>query len=188
MDPVNQPSPDDDLDAPDVARLKAGDVQALGPIYSRHGAPVRSLLLRTEPRLGPPGAEDLAQEVFLTFMDTLDRYRHEGKLRSWLYGIAVRKARSWRRRRWVRWSLSQQHGEQASGVALLRDRTEDRIAAHRRVEAILASLPAKLREVAVLKFVEEMSAREISQVLDISENAVNIRVHRVRRHLEEETR
>ena len=188
MDEVNQPSNAHEIDdATLVDRLRAGDMQALGPLYARYGGAVRSLLVRTEPALGRSGAEDLGQEVFLTFLDTLERYQHEGRLRSWLYGIAVRKARGWRRRGWVRWALGRQHGEQAAGVSLHRDRTEERIEARRRVDQALASLPTGLREVIVLRRVEGLSARETARVLGISENAVNIRAHRALERLGEKS-
>ncbi len=181
---VKPPAHHEDSDANAVACLVQGDLTALGPLYERYGGDVRSLLLRTEPRLGKEGAEDLCQEVFLTFVDTLGRYRHEDKLRSWLYGIAVRKARSWRRRRWVRVVLGQKHGKAVCGVATATDRTEERIEARRRIEAALQQLPDTQREVVVLRIIEGLSGEETARILGISENAVGTRLHRARKLLE----
>jgi RNA polymerase sigma-70 factor (ECF subfamily) len=175
-------SPDDD--AHYVQRLADGDVDALGPLYERYGGAVRSMLARVEPKLGREGADDLCQEVFLTFVDTVGRYEERGRLRSWLYGIAVRKVQAWRRRGWVRRLLGKQHGSAVSGVALMRDRTEEQIAARQRIDLILKQLPDTQRAVVILRLVEGLSAEETAEVLGISVNAVGTRLHRARRSLE----
>ena len=176
-----------DHDAPLIDRLKSGDLDALGPLYQRYGGAVRSLLVRTEPSLGREGADDLCQEVFLVFIDTLPRYTEQGRLRSWLYGIAVRKARGWRRRTWVRRALGQQHGSAAAGVALQSERTDERLDARKKIDSLLRSLPARQREVVMLRMIEGLSGQETAEVLGISENAVNTRLHRARQALERET-
>jgi RNA polymerase sigma factor (sigma-70 family) len=177
---VKPPNHHDDSDANAIHRLAQGNLDALGPLYERYGGEVRSLLLRTEPSLGRAGADDLCQEVFLTLVDTVNRYEHQGKLKSWLYGIAVRKARAWRRRRWVRVVLGQRHGTAVSGVAIQSDRLEERVSARQRIETALAILPNTQREVIVLRMIEGLSGEETAQVLGISENAVGTRLHRAR--------
>lgn len=181
-----KPSSDhEDRDANDVKLLQSGDLRALAPIYQRHGGEVRRLLLRTSPSLGPEGADDLAQEVFLTFIDTLGRYKHQGKLRSWLYGIAIRKARAVRRGQWLRSALRRQHGLAASGIATAPDRTEQRVEARERIAAILDAMPQTQREVVVLRLIQGLTGEETAKVLGISENAVGTRLHRAREALEE---
>ena len=173
------------LDAPLVERLSRGDFDALGPLYQRYGADVRSVILRVEPQMVREDADDLCQEVFLTFVDTLGRYTEQGQLRSWLFGIAVRKARSWRRRRWGRRLLGLQHGAAAAGVSLHAVRPTEQIDARHRIQNILESLPAAQREVLVLHVIEGLSARETSDVLGISENAVATRLRRARKTMKE---
>ena len=167
-----------------VSRLAGGDLDALGPLYQRYGGDVRSLLCRVEPTMRREDAEDLCQEVFLTFVDTLGRYEERGQMRSWLYGIAVRKGRSWHRRVWVRRILGQRHGPAVAGVALQSPRTEERIAARQRVETLLNTIPHSQREVLVLNIIEGLSARDTAKILGISENAVATRLHRARRTME----
>ena len=179
---MNQPvAPTPPDDALLVAGLRAGDLDALGPLYLRYGGEVRSLLLRIEPTMRPEDADDLCQDVFLTLPDTLSRYTERGRLRSWLFGIAVRKSKAWRRRRWVRVLLGQQHGIDAAGVAQQPDRTEERVDAVRQVDAIMRRLPAAQREVLVLQVVEGLSSQEVADILGISVNAVATRLHRARR-------
>jgi len=168
-------------DASLIDRLVAGDGDALGPLYRKYGADVRGLLLRVEPTMTREDADDLGQEVFLTFLDTVGRYEEQGRLKSWLYGIAVRKARGWRRRTWLRRTLRRAGGAEAAAVSLAEARTEERVAAKRYIEAALSGLPASQREVLVLTAAEGMSAREAAAVLGISENAVATRLFRARK-------
>jgi len=171
-------------DASLIDRLVAGDRDALGPLYRKYGADVRGLLLRVEPTMTREDADDLGQEVFLTFLDTVGRYEERGKLKSWLYGIAVRKARGWRRRTWLRRTLRRSGGAEAAAVSLAEARTEERVAARRRIEATLSGLPASQREVLVLSAIEGLSAREAAAVLGISENAVATRLFRARKAMD----
>jgi len=174
-----------DPDASFVRALRAGDLEALGHLYRRHGGPVRTLLLRVEPMLSPEDAADLTHDTFLTFREGLDRYEHQGRLRSWLYGIAVRKAKATRRRRWWRQKLRFGGGERAAGVSLHREDDEARVDARRRIERLLAELPDAQREVLVLNAIEGLSVQDTAAVLGVSENAVSTRLYRARKQLKE---
>lgn len=46
------------------------------------------------------GAEDLVQDVFTTFLATLDRFEGKSQLRTWLFGILHNKIRERRREAW----------------------------------------------------------------------------------------
>ena len=134
-----------DIDAPLVDQLRLGDGEALGALYQRYGSPVRSFLARVVPALADEDIDDLCQETFMTFADGVQRYQHIGKLRSWLFGIAVRKARSaLRRQRWRR-AVGMQTGAPAAGVALGQPRADDRVDARRRIGRALEDLPAPQR-------------------------------------------
>ena len=54
-----------------------------------------------------------------------------------------------------------------------------------RVRAAIASLPSKYREPVVLRYLQELSTEEISRVLGISKNALQVRLNRARAHLRE---
>ena len=75
-----------------VRAAKAGSDAAFAGLVARHQGAVRSFLRRV---LGPSGAEadDLAQEVFLAAWGSLRSLKDPAGVRSWLCGIAWRKAR-----------------------------------------------------------------------------------------------
>jgi RNA polymerase sigma factor (sigma-70 family) len=166
-----------------MARLAQGDSEPLGALYSRYGSQVSSLLFRLLPASRAHEGEDLCQEVFLTLYDTAKRYREEGKLRSWLFGIAVRKARSHQRKQWWRRRLLGRaredlavHAEAAPPVGV-----ESRVA----IAQALSTLPQRLREVLLLQAVEGLTGEEIARLLGIAPKTVWTRLHRARRALQE---
>ncbi|MEN0067066.1 MAG: RNA polymerase sigma factor [Myxococcota bacterium] len=170
-----------DVDAGLVNRLLLGDQDALGALYLRYGASVRSFLARVVPALSNEDIDDLCQETFMTFADGVQRYQHIGRLRSWLFGIAIRKARAAvRRRRWRR-AVGLRSGPPAAGVALGQPRADDRVDARRRIGQLMADLPDPQREVLVLTAMEGLSVKEAAAVLGIRENAASARLYRARK-------
>lgn len=159
-------------------------MDALGMLYERHGAAVRSVCLRLAPEKGPEFADDTAQAVFLTFLDTLGRYEERGQLRSWLFGIAARHCRSARRRWWNRMRLHRESGAVSAGVAMPGPSAHARLSARQRVVQALQGLPDAQREVLVLHVLEGMAVSEVADALAISENSVSTRLYRARKAME----
>ncbi|TNE91537.1 MAG: RNA polymerase sigma factor [Deltaproteobacteria bacterium] len=166
-------------DAALMARLARGDSSALGPLFMRYGKLAGSLMLRVEPSLSREQADDLVQEVFLTLLDTAPRYRESQRLKAWICGIAVRKARGWRRKHWLRRGLLERFTPERQVEALPSQRAE----ARQSIDHALRALPAGQREVLVLHVVEGLSGQEVAETLGLSENAVWVRLHRARKTL-----
>ena len=71
-----------------VARCRRGDQGAWREVYAAFGGIVMRFLRR---RLGPGHeAADLVQEVFVQFFLSLDGFREEARISTWLYRIAAR--------------------------------------------------------------------------------------------------
>ncbi|MBN1962751.1 MAG: hypothetical protein JW841_17610 [Deltaproteobacteria bacterium] len=96
-----------------MTALAKGDYTSLGRLYRRHKTVVCDLLLRLDPTHSQADAEDLCQEVFLTLYQTAARYSGGDRLRPWLLGITLNKARrfrnKWRLRRWLLWQRYSQN-------------------------------------------------------------------------------
>ncbi|MBS2015932.1 MAG: sigma-70 family RNA polymerase sigma factor [Deltaproteobacteria bacterium] len=124
--------------------------------------------------------DDLTQRVFLTAARKLDQMR-PGAERAYLYAIAAREAsharRTYRRR-----------GEESSDTALadkstggLRpDEQVDRESAKRLIAGVLDGMEEELRMVFVLFEVEEMTAAEIAELLEIPIGTAKSRLRRAR--------
>jgi RNA polymerase sigma-70 factor (ECF subfamily) len=128
--------------------------------------------------------EDLVQEVFLSVLQNLRRFRGESKLSTWLTAIALNKCRSHRRRRLLR---PRSLLRLARNLVAPSDRVQPAEAAesHEELRRAVGRLSPKYREPIVLRYFEEMSVGEIGQVLGIPVNGVEVRLTRARRKLRE---
>lgn len=167
-----------------AARVCAGDNAAFAMIVGRHKVPLHRLVANL---IGDDEeALDVIQETFVAAHGALARYDRARPMRAWLARIALNKARDWRRRRAVRRLISMVMPERA--VELPEDSpAPDVVVGDRaelaRVGAHVARLPARLREVLVLRTVEGLSQAEAADTLGISEKAVETRLYRARRAL-----
>lgn len=161
------------------------DVEAL---FREYGGRIYGLALRCG--LSPRDAEDGVQEVFLKVQRRIGTFRGESALSTWLYQVALNTLRDHRRklgRQTRAANLSQVTGESAD-PAMESDRpgpSEEASQAERRrlVRAALDALPAKFREVLVLRELEGMSYRDIARVLELRQGTVESRIFRARERL-----
>ncbi|HKN64976.1 MAG TPA: sigma-70 family RNA polymerase sigma factor [Gemmatimonadaceae bacterium] len=149
-----------------IARVRAGDSDALGELYARTGGALATLAHRlTGTR---EDAEDVLHDVFLGLPEALQHYNERGQLEAWLRRVTARVAlmriRSARRRREVDVPLNIEAGAP----------NEDSLALERAVN----ELPDALRVVLVLKMIEGYSHAEIAELLEISQRASEQRLYR----------
>jgi RNA polymerase sigma-70 factor, ECF subfamily len=130
-------------------------------------------------------AADVVQEAMLRAFRYFDSYR-EGDAKSWLLRIVRRTCYSWLERNrpadMVPLDVETERDEEAAGPALagsieslLQNRSD-----LRRLDALIAALPPPLREVIVLRELEELGYREIAEVVGVPVGTVMSRLHRAR--------
>lgn len=124
----------------------------------------------------PQDADDAVQEVFLRLFRYREPFAGEEHLRRWLLRVTVNYCRDvlkspWRRRR-VSW-------EELPETPVF-DRPEQ-TALYREVMA----LPEKYRTVLNLFYYEELSVREIGELLGVGDSTVTTRLARARKRLKE---
>jgi RNA polymerase sigma-70 factor (ECF subfamily) len=122
-------------------------------------------------------AKDLLQETYVTALQKLDGYRGEGSLLGWLRTIALRKSLDWRRRVWRQ--LRQLSVLAAEAPAPAANPGEARLElASRAFQTALGKLSAKQRAVLLLRELEDLSFREIAEVVGCSEATTRVHHHR----------
>ena len=155
---------------PDVIdRARNGDRAAFAELYDTHVDSVyRYLLYRVRE---PSDAEDLCSEVFTRAFANIHRYRWQGKsFLAWLYTIARNAVTDRRRRERPTVDL-----DDAFGVAEEGPTAHDRAVRGEQVDALRGAvkhLTSEQQEVLVLRFVENMSSRQVAKVLGKNEGAI----------------
>lgn len=151
---------------PDDENLK--DAAAFGRLYQQQGASIRQflcLVLRDR-----SAADDLTQETFLhLWRRPLAFDPGRGSIRTYLFGIARKKAADW-------WRRNRPHSPEAPGVA--RAETEPVV-----IRQALEELPEDLRTVLWLREVEGYSYDELANILRIPTGTVRSRLHSARQQL-----
>jgi len=173
-----------------LARVAAGEPDAFAGLVAMHQ---ERLLRLCERLLGDvEEARDATQEVFLKAFRKAGDFRPRGQVYTWLYRIAVNHCLNrLRRRRLVRFLRWDDPTEDADAPAFdPPDPAADPAAAleaRRRwgtTRRAIGKLPAGQRAVLVLARFEGLSYRQIAEVLEITEGAVESRLFRAMRRVE----
>lgn len=137
-------------------------------------------------------AEDMVIDTLVGVARDIGRFNpRRSMLAAWVYGIARRRiwAELRRRKRMKSVPASAQVSLEALGeVAEQHDlvtETSARVDAQRRIAEIAKCLSETEMEVLVLSCVDELSAREVGQVVRRSEGAVRVILHRARKKARE---
>lgn len=137
-------------------------------------------------------AEDLAQDVFIEVFRSLEQFREEAKLSTWIYRIAVTKSldhlrRLKRKKRFS--SLKRVIGiddPSAEIAAPCNDNPADALAGNEQaaiLQEALGTLPDSQKTAFLLSKQEGFSNQEIADILKTSVSAVESLVHRAKKNL-----
>ncbi len=121
------------------------------------------------------GAEDVAQEAFLSAARALDRFDSSRPFGPWLHRIVVNRAIDWARARALRREVGA--GETIEDVPA-EERGDPAAPLPEDVLTALASLSPDHRAVIVLRFVLEYTPGEIARILELPRGTVNSRLRR----------
>jgi RNA polymerase sigma-70 factor (ECF subfamily) len=170
-----------------ATRALAGDQSAYGALMARHRDAVYRL---ARGAIGDADeALDITQESFVAAFAALARYDGARPFRVWIARIALNKCRDWARRRTVRRFFAFAKPIDDALAIPTPDATPEEAAHSRRevarINAAIASLPTNLKDVLLLRTIEGMSQADASQVLGITEKAVETRLYRARAKLTE---
>lgn len=146
--------------------------------------------------VGEAEAEDVAQETFVKISRSLDGFRGESQLSTWIYRIATNAALDHHRKPSSRQTaktvdLPDEDDLSSDERALLQDKAPLHDTALIRkdmnecIRGLVNDLPDNYRVVLMLGDLEGFTNAEIADILDLSLDTVKIRMHRARRHLKQ---
>lgn len=162
-----------------VDRARAGETEAFGALVEKYQHRIvnlaRAMVWRRDE------AEDVAQEVFLRAYQGLKGFGGRSTFKTWLYRIATNTARTHLVR--ARARPESPGADQTFEQAVAPDDLERGVVDRDRIDRALAALPVEFREVVVLRDVEGLDYREISEALGVPMGTVESRLFRGRQRL-----
>ncbi|WP_153721151.1 sigma-70 family RNA polymerase sigma factor [Sporosarcina cascadiensis] len=125
-------------------------------------------------------AEDIVQEVFVTYFQKSDQFRNEASLKTYLTKMTANRSkdylRSWKYKKDVVFETIFTSTKGADEIVL----EQERLAS---LEKNLFKLPLNYREPLILFYYDEQSIAEIADYLQLNENTVKTRLRRAKQQM-----
>jgi len=171
----------DESDRELIARWRAGDSRAASSLVSRHADALARFAVSSGER---DEIEELVQDTFVRAFGSLDAFRGESSLRTWLFTIERRlmldRRRSERRQRaMVSIEPSDATTEYDALDGLLAEEAESR------VRKAVTSLSPTQKEVFLLRVEQGLSYKEIAELVETTEGAARVHYHNAMRAVKE---
>ena len=167
-----------------IAACQQGDARAFRRVFEIYRDRVYALCSHMAGNA--QDAEDLTQEVFIQAFKGIGSYRAESGFGTWLYRIASNRCVSEaRKRRPPHRSVDELAEKNTVPLAREPNPEEELVGKElaQRAEAAIAALPESQRLLFVLGTQLGMRYRDIGEIVDISEDAVKVRIHRARKRV-----
>lgn len=184
--------PPEDPDAAMVAAVLGGDPEAYRVLVERYERRIYHVVYGMV--RSPEDAHDLAQDAFIKAFQNLHRFRLESKFYTWLCRIAMNVSidhlRKQKHRRHSEFDDAR-NGSEGAQVVRLHSAKDDPAAnvaksqMYRTIMDAVDTLPDDQKQVLILRELEEMPYKEISEILNIPEGTVMSRLYYARRRLQE---
>jgi RNA polymerase sigma-70 factor (ECF subfamily) len=163
-----------------INRAKKGEAEAFGLLYDQYAAKIyRFILLKTGRKAD---AEDLTSQVFLKAWESIHGFEFQGfPFSSWLYRIAGNSVIDYYRTFHSHQDVEEvaeaiQSSEDYAGDLDLRADTN-------KIRLAIRHLDPDQQNVVVMRFVDELSTKEIAAALSKSEGAIRVIQHRALKNL-----
>lgn len=177
-----------------IKQVLKGDQNAFGDIIEIYKDKVFQICFRM---LGNRHeAEDIAQEAFIRAYVNISRFNIELKFSTWLFRIATNLCIDRIRKKKPDYYLDAEVPgtdglnmySQISSNTRLPEEDVERLELQALIQSEISKLPEKYRSVIVLKYIEELSLNEISEILELPLGTVKTRIHRGREALRKQLR
>lgn len=166
-----------------LERARRGEERAFRLLVERHEPAVAAVVIAMLGR--GEEAEDVGQETFVRFYRSIDRFRGESALGTYLTRIAINLSLNALKRR-NRLAARFLRQDEARAPATESEDEAERRERERLVRDAIARLDPKHRAVVVLRMMEGYSTKETAAILGIREGTVTSRLARAMRKLAKE--
>ncbi|WP_338779648.1 sigma-70 family RNA polymerase sigma factor [Metabacillus sp. FJAT-52054] len=125
-------------------------------------------------------AKDLVQNTFVSAYTHLDSFEGNSNMKTWLYRITINKCKDYLKssayKRLVLTGAVKENADTGANPAQRFEQKEQATA----IRQILEKLPVKYREVIIMMYYQDLTTKEIAEVLKIPEASVRTRLRRAK--------
>jgi RNA polymerase sigma-70 factor (ECF subfamily) len=170
-----------------LEHLKNGDEFIFKYVYDLYARMVYNVCVRMTGN--KEEAEDVTQDVFIKVFNSINSFREDAKLSTWVYQIAVNICINKLRRNKVIRFLSpdfweeEKGGKEMADNSLSPEKTLEKSEMQLIVQNSINALPAKQRTAIILSRYEELSYKEISGIMGLSLSSVESLLFRAKENL-----
>lgn len=129
-------------------------------------------------------ADEVLQTTFIKAYKGIHNFRGEAQLYTWLHRIATNESLSFLKKQQRRATLNIDEPESSTARSLEAEAYLDMDRAQQLLAAALESLPEKQRQVFMLRYYDELSYKEIEQLLETSVGALKASYHHAAKKIE----
>lgn len=161
-----------------VFRCQSGERRAQAEFYRKY----RNDVARTAFKVLGPDAdlEDVVQDVFVEVFRSIDRFKGQAKITTWLYrvcvNVALQKVRRTRRRPEGHAAPEKEEPTHETPLRALERKDSSRV-----VYAVLDTIAPKKRTVFILHEIVGLNSKEISEIVGANVLTVRTRLHYARK-------
>jgi RNA polymerase sigma factor (sigma-70 family) len=130
-------------------------------------------------------ANDVLQNMFIKVWKSLENFREDSQLYTWLYRIATNESLTFLQQQKKRSSVSLDNEESTISRKIKADEHFDANKLEWKLQLAIEKLPEKQRAVFNLRYYEEMPYEEMSRVLETSEGALKASYHHAVKKIED---
>lgn len=163
-----------------IQEVLAGNKQAYARIINKYKNQLYATVLRMTKN--PQDAQDLVQEAFIKVYHQLDKYKGKGSFSSWIYRVTINHCMDEFRKK----------GHKIMKVKVDEDRVVNpnhpeviflKNEKSRQLERLIATLPEDERLILLLRYVNELSYSEISELMETPISNVRNKIHRAKKKM-----
>jgi RNA polymerase sigma-70 factor (ECF subfamily) len=134
-------------------------------------------------------AEDLYQEILINIWRGLEKFRGDSQVSTWVYRIAVNTALSFvnKKNKYLNFNTYLDDGK----VATLAGEDGDAARIHDRQLEVMSDLINQLSvvdKIIMSLVLEELSTKEVAEIVGITESNVRVKIHRIKEELREKVK
>lgn len=168
-----------------IDKVINGDIQAFSVLVDRYKHMIFTLAFKIVKNREE--AEEVSQDVFVKIYQALHTFKNDSKFSTWAYKIAYYRSLDYLKKRGRSVNANSVDISTVYDLASV-ENTLDGLEANERKTAIknaIAELPEDAAVIITLHYFEELSLKEISEVMGIATNTAKVRLFRSRKRLAE---